>query len=226
MVLFNLISRIPMVNIDTNDGMILHNRLVIMISAGIYVILWALLYYNKIPTTLLAKIPFVINPKYILLIMIIDYCSYMLLHRYLYGFFPLLSLKNQDKPQSIPNSNEIKCPFKSNEMKSNEMKSNEMEIESNEMESDKIPINLTSNNDKKSPIEDFKPPSPPDDDYILENSNKATLTNIDDIDNVESEMESMTDVEMSITDKDYFKEDKKIVENWDVEEFLPDDYSK
>lgn len=247
MVLYNILANIPIMNTQTPEGLIIKNRIVIVIGTCCYLIAWALLYYQKLPSNILTKLPKIFDPKYVLLFMIFDFILYVFMFKRKYGIYPPLSLNNI-KPK---NKSEIKNTEEENINNSH----HDIEID----DDDNINVQIIKDKDDNY----FLPPSPPDeyitDDYIIddyidnrdrpsvagnrdqssmtgnydqssttENRDRPLMTSDaidkDDVIITDQDIDLITTDEISMMDKDYFKDNTQTIENWDIEECLPDEY--
>lgn len=93
MFLINLLSKIPFIDTSSIEGIVQHNRLILIIGLTIYGILGAIIYFKHLPE------PYnkYLNHYTIMIMALIDVALYNVFHKMSFGVFPPLTI-----PHGLP----------------------------------------------------------------------------------------------------------------------------
>jgi len=211
MVLFTLISQLPLISLESPEDLVNINKVTLMAGAAIYLTLAGLLYSGKLPESIVSQLP---DYKYIGIMIIADLLLYVALHKFQYGIFPVFSLPEGESKGLQKEHQKLKSSISSKKKGRKHRKESE---EAGEAEEDD---QVTTNEfDEISSV--FKKPPPKEQKHDQDEAYPVPIDDISDHDYHEDEEPH----EVSMADQDFFqKKDKTVVENWDVEDFSNMEY--
>jgi hypothetical protein len=199
MVLFTLISQIPLVPIRTPQDLVKRNKVTLMLGIAVYLTLGALIYTGKLPESITSKLP---DYKILAGVILADLIIYIALHRFQYGLFPMFSID----PNMIPPTPSKKT-LDTDDDSENDVDWNNERIHDEDTITNSLKQRSKQRKERKSKEPLVNLPVPIDDEEISEGQY------LDDNDDNEPN-------EVSLAEQDFFqKNDKTVVENWDVEDF-------
>lgn len=111
--LINLISQIPIIPIDGSpQSLVQKNQITLAVGLILYLLLLAGIYLKKVPEALLNMLP---SQNFLLLIIALDFTLFFVIHRFMYGIFPPLTLSQlppppKQKRQLAPPKSKKKSP--------------------------------------------------------------------------------------------------------------------
>jgi hypothetical protein len=222
MVFFNVLSKLSLVDISSPEGIIQHNRLILIIGLTLYGVIGALIYYKKFPIKG-EKYQKYLTPINVVIAALVDLGLYFALHKVQYGMFPPLTMSmvetaqqpppvrqgggGQGPSKSVPPTQQIdpKVVQKRPTVKQHREIPDDISISSEVTHQldDELSNSLKIRGQTQ---QHFQPPAAPIDDDDEDDDDEPK--------------------EISLADKDYFKEDasEAVVENWDTEDFTHQEY--
>jgi len=203
MVLFTLISQLPLIPLHSPGALVVKNKVTLMSGTAIYLTIGGLIYSGKIPVSLLAQVP---DYKYLGMLILADLLLYVAIHKFQYGILPVFTLPpGYEKKESGEEEEDKKD--KQEKRKKNRIPEDDL-VTTDEF--DEISSVFRDNSPRMKDTNEEPYPVPIE----------------DDISDDDYQAEDQEPQEVSMADHDFFsKKDKKtIVENWDVEDFSNMEY--
>ena len=201
MVLINLIHQLPILESTTLEQIVWKNQVSLALGLVLYALLGGAIYTNKVPDFLLSPIP---DKRYLLLIVGVDLALFFFIHRFQYGYFPILSVPDtQEKPQRTSVSRR-RVAFADENIKEN-----------NSDISKVVPFKETTHFMRDGPSDDVSTYS----DVNIENDLESTFKKPG------LHKQSELPDEVSVPGGSYFNdEERPKIENWELDEYTHDEY--
>jgi hypothetical protein len=211
MVLFTLISQLPLVPLDSPKSLVVKNKVTLMSGTAIYLTLGGLIYSGKLPASIVAQLP---DYKYLGILIVADLLLYVALHKFQFGIFPVFTLPPGDQAGGGYHEDEGEDKdIDSIRVRNKKSKKNKGDYHEDDLattdEFDEI-SSVFRNNTPRTKTQEEPYPVPIE----------------DDISDDDYQAEDQEPQEVSHADQDFFlkKDQKTVVENWDVEDFSNMEY--
>lgn len=192
MVFFVLISKLPLIKVNSPADLVKQNQINLALGVTLYLAVGGLIFFKKVPLD--KWLSFIPDKKYLFGIILLDLILYFLLYRFEHGFMPPFNIESIPLPPPLRLKNNKPKTNKSNTGKSHTKTENKKTLD---VEDDVSTLSSELRDDLDS--------------TLMRPINK------------ESEQND-SPKEASLSGQDYFKEEKAVVENWDLDEFTQEEY--